>query len=813
MRIHTKLLVPGVVLLALILGAVVYLFSETRETKTALDASSTKIRRINALSRGLNELTEKITREILLYRFDQNPVRLETMAESQAQIENVLKQFGQLEISPHALKLLDRYADGRAEDTRLRLGLLAAIKTEDQEKLDSALNRWTLNAQRDGAVLDDLLTFLTNEVEWTVAKVNEDWLATQSFAVSFLILISALVGASSLYYIRIVSRPLRRLAHSAAEIARGSTRAEIPAFNGDDEIGRLAYAFKEMTESLIEANANLEQKVAERTAELAALAGIVESSNDAIIGETREGLITSWNKAAERIYGYAAREVIGRPISMLLPPEQAHKSLQNLQRVVGGDVVEHHETVRLKKDATRIHVSLTLSPIKDASGSIVGVSAVARDITERKRGQDQLQLHLKRISALQEINLAITSTLDLQAVLQVLMEKINLFLPYAAVQVWLLNQATNQLERAACWNLDEKDWKGRSLPSTPKLVREAMESKKPVVALDVQTDPRTLDPDFYKRNSLISYLGVPLLAKEKALGVLVFLTREKHQYEKDEIDFLSSLASQAAIAIHNSQLHQKTQRQALELEQASQLQADFTAMIAHDLRSPLFTIIGVTEVMNDGAVGEISKDQKKWMDRIRNNASSLVNLVSDFLDISKLEAGHINLCPKSIDLQDLIQSVMADYEPLAKSKNITLGSQLDTSLPPVYADGRRLNQVLNNLLSNALKFSQDGGAIEIRVGRENGSGVIVQVKDGGVGIPRDEIPNLFQKYRQASSATVSTQKGTGLGLVICKMIIEAHGGRMWVASEEGKGSTFTFTLPFGQRLAQTDNPAFQTANA
>jgi signal transduction histidine kinase len=417
---------------------------------------------------------------------------------------------------------------------------------------------------------------------------------------------------------------------------------------------------------------------------------------------------------------------------------------------------------------------------------------------------------LQRISALREINLAITSTLDLKSVLRVLMEQIQLFLPYAATLVWLIDQNTGQLVRAASWNLDERDWMGRNIPGIPKLVQTAMDTKKPIVARNVQTDPRTLDQEFYRRNGLISYLGVPLIAKETVLGVLVFLTREEHDYANDEIDFLCSLASQAAIAIHNSQLHEHIQRQARELERASKLQADFTAMIAHDLRSPLFTIIGITEVMNDGAVGAISEEQKKWMDRIRNNASSLVNLVSDFLDISKLEAGRIELLRKSTDLQDLIRNVLADYGPLAKAKHIALTGQVDDSLPPVPADKRRLGQVLNNLLSNALKFTPDGGTILIRVCPENGSGVIVQVQDSGVGIPRDEIPNLFQKYRQGSSATVSAQKGTGLGLVICKMIVEAHDGKIWVESEEGKGTILTFTLPFAAE--KTKNATLQAVN-
>ncbi|TLY38260.1 MAG: adenylate cyclase, partial [Nitrospirae bacterium] len=193
--------------------------------------------------------------------------------------------------------------------------------------------------------------------------------------------------------------------------------------------------------------------------------------------------------------------------------------------------------------------------------------------------------------------------------------------------------------------------------------------------------------------------------------------------------------------------------------------------------------------------------------------TGLVDLVSDFLDLSKLETGHIELSRTACDIRDLVRNIVENYRPVANSKNVALTSQVDASLPPLYADGRRLDQVLNNLLSNAVKFTPEGGAIQIRVRPENGAGVMVQVEDSGVGIAKNEIANLFQKYRQASSATLSAQKGTGLGLVICKMIVEAHGGRIWAESEEGKGTTLTFTLPFDRRSEQTDDANLQAANS
>jgi PAS domain S-box-containing protein len=549
------------------------------------------------------------------------------------------------------------------------------------------------------------------------------------------------------------------------------------------------------------------------------LAAIVESSNDAVIGKTLDGTITSWNTAAEKLYGYSAEEAIGRPIAMLVRPEDPGELPAVLARLSRGEVIDPCETSIIKKDGTRVDVSLAISPIKSRSGKTVGAATISRDVGESRRAQleiqrahAQLQLQLQRISALREINLAITSTLDLRAVLRVLMEKIELFLPHAAILVWLLNENNGRLERAACWNIDETEWLGRSLPGVPPLVRMAVETQKPVIAQNVQSDPRTLDPEFYRKRGLVSYLGMPLLAREKIVGILVFLTREEHRYGNDEMEFLSSLAGQAAIAIHNSLLFEKTRRQAAELEEASKRQADFTAMIAHDLRSPLVNVIATAQVIADEVVGPVNAEQKKWLGRICLNGKKLVALTSDFLDFSKIEAEEIDLSKQEIDLRELLTEVAESHSIPARSKNISLGWRVDLDVPPLYADRRRLEQVLGNLLGNALKFTGQGGTVSVQACVDNGRGVSIRVEDSGVGIPKADLANLFQKYRQASNAKSSDQQGTGLGLVICKRIVEAHGGSISVESEEGRGTLFTFTLPV-ESQPQSNDPVAAPGNA
>jgi len=233
-----------------------------------------------------------------------------------------------------------------------------------------------------------------------------------------------------------------------------------------------------------------------------------------------------------------------------------------------------------------------------------------------------------------------------------------------------------------------------------------------------------------------------------------------------------------------------------ELDGTNRQIADFSAMIAHDLRSPLTAMISAAAIVEDGLAGLVNEEQKKWLAKIQASARTLVDLVNDFLDLSKLEVGHIDLVKKEVDLKQLIQNAVDNYLVLAQERKISLKSRIAEGLAEIAADPRRLDQVFGNLISNAIKFTPEGGEIEVGADQENGLGVKVWVRDNGVGIAPEEIGQIFEKYRQTTSGKESKHKGTGLGLVISKMIVEAHGGKIWVESEEGKGTTFAFTIPW-----------------
>jgi signal transduction histidine kinase/CheY-like chemotaxis protein len=232
----------------------------------------------------------------------------------------------------------------------------------------------------------------------------------------------------------------------------------------------------------------------------------------------------------------------------------------------------------------------------------------------------------------------------------------------------------------------------------------------------------------------------------------------------------------------------------LQAQELEKLKADFTAMIVHDLRAPLTAIMSSAAIIEDGLVGPVTDEQKNWLLKITTGSRSLLNLINDFLDLSKIEAGRLELIRAEVDLEQLIQANLDDYTVLTREKKISLSARIEQPLSPITADAGRLGQVFTNLISNAIKFTGEGGTIELGAAQNDGE-TTVWVKDSGVGIPAHEIGDLFEKYRQTQSGKTSEHKGTGLGLVICKMIVESHGGKIWAESQEGKGTTFFFTLP------------------
>jgi two-component system, OmpR family, sensor histidine kinase VicK len=412
---------------------------------------------------------------------------------------------------------------------------------------------------------------------------------------------------------------------------------------------------------------------------------------------------------------------------------------------------------------------------------------------ERHRVEEENRRNLRRIQALHELGLAITSTLDLQAVLDILLEKIEPLLPNSATTIKLLDR-TGESQPIACRNISEKQWKAVGQKPLAGLAKIVLENRIPLTVANVQTDPRNANPLVAIREGLISYLGVPLIAKREILGLIAFYTKDSHQFGDDEIGFLTTLAGQASVAISNSLLYEQIKKQALELEASNKIKDEFLSVTSHELRTPLNLVLGYSSMLVEGVVGDISSDQRHALDKVVNHTNDLLSMINDMLYATSIEAKIVRPEIEEFDLVEFFDDLKASYSILL-DKQIDLTWSYPENPPKMKSDGRKLKQILQNLINNAIKFTERGTvAVSAKHNLQKGE-LEFRVSDTGVGIPDQMRTIIFEKFRQADSSGTRVYGGVGLGLYIVNKFVELLGGRIEVESELGTGSTFIITIP------------------
>jgi signal transduction histidine kinase len=333
-------------------------------------------------------------------------------------------------------------------------------------------------------------------------------------------------------------------------------------------------------------------------------------------------------------------------------------------------------------------------------------------------------------------------------------------------------------------------------PGRGSLTARAILTRSIVHIPDVLTDPEYELTEAARASNIRSVLVVPMIREGEVVGAITVDRYEPKPFLDKQIALVKIFADQAVIAIENVRLFHEIEDKSRQLEAASQHKSEFLANMSHELRTPLNAIIGFSEVLTERMFGELNEKQDEYLKDIYASGQHLLSLINDILDLSKIEAGRMELEPTDFDLPSAIDNAMTLVRERAGRRGIALGRTIDERVGTIRGDERKVKQVLLNLLSNALKFTPEGGRIDVRAALSGGM-VEVSVADTGVGIAPEDLETVFEEFRQVGTADKKVE-GTGLGLALSRKFIELHGGRIWVKSQVGQGSTFTFTLPVGR---------------
>lgn len=532
-----------------------------------------------------------------------------------------------------------------------------------------------------------------------------------------------------------------------------------------------------------------EQQLAELAEKQARLAAIVNSTDDIIISKTLDGLITSWNPAAERAFGYTEAEAIGCHISIIIPKDRLKEEDYIISQIRKGEKIDHFETVRQGKRGNQLQLSLTVSPVVDENGQVIGASKIARDISAQLQAQEAAKKYTERLEIMNMVMSSVSEELDLNKILQKVTDATT-ELTGAKFGAFFYNKNDEQGQSYMLFTLSgapREAFEKFGMPRNTAVFHATFSGQGVVRVDDIRKDPRygKNDPHYGMPKGhlqVVSYLAVPVVSRNgSVIGGLFFGHPEPGRFTEEHESLVTSIAAQAAISLDNAKLFE-------EVKALNDKKDEFIGLASHELKTPLATINGYLQILGRLINEEKSKN---FLSKASHQVSRLTALVNELLDVSKIEAGKLQLSLTEFDLCQIIRDSIELIQHSAPSYTITFNAHENEC--KAYGDPRRIEQVIINLLSNAVKYAPNADKVEVNLKKEK-ERLIVSVTDHGAGIPSDKLKNIFTRFYRIDEANPNIS-GLGIGLYLSHEIVTRHNGQIWAESELGKGSTFFFSIP------------------
>jgi two-component system CheB/CheR fusion protein len=520
------------------------------------------------------------------------------------------------------------------------------------------------------------------------------------------------------------------------------------------------------------------------------LAAIIESSGDAIISKDLDEIVTSWNKEAERLFGYGADEIIGKPITVLVPPNRHTEELGIVERLRQGERILRYQTVYLRKDGTTLDVSLAVSPIKDETGNIIGASKIARDITERVRTE-------RRRTTQYSVTNLLAASWTLAEVATELLEVMASSGDWAFAAIWTYDEAARGLRCRNVWHEASERVKKFSdlslvitLPEGQGLPGRVWNSKKPTWVYDVTCDPNFPRAPYAAAADLRGGFAFPLFCRGEIDGIMELFSHNVVEPDEDLLQMVEALGSQIGLFIERGRIVQELERQKKNAGAASTAKNRFLGLLSEKLRAPLAPVLNWAGTIAEQS--DLRPDVQQGLKMVRGNLELEMRLIEDLLDLTRIARGQLTLQLRQADAHELLQSALEIVRSEIEQRHLTPVVALTASRHELIADAPRLQQVFWNLLRNACKFTPENGTISVRSYNPSPTRIIIEISDDGIGIEPQFVGRVFNAFEQADSKS----EGLGLGLVISKAIVEMHAGTIRAHSDGlGKGTTFVIELP------------------